>query len=200
MVWTVGAEMSDIGGELLTLIENENPRLGQLFRRYEKAISTLSTNTGASATGYVPPPDAPQNVIVNKIGDEHLQITVEHTSPVNKGIEYFAEISTQGPGINPRVEHLGASRAPANPIFLPTKDLSGNTHQYHLTVYAQQPGSPPSNVHVYSGNPITMSGTTEADHTPSTGSGTAAPNGSQGGSGWGKVLQRPAPAPKRVTT
>lgn len=191
---------SILDNALLAQIESENPRLGQLLRGLGKSIQTLSTNTGASATGFVPAPDRPQGVTVNKIGDEHLQITIQHTSPVNKGIGYFAELSTEGPGINPRIEHLGASRSPANPIFLPTKDLAGNDHKYHLTVYAQQQGSPPSEVLVYSGNPITMTGTTQADHTPSTGSGTAAPNGSQGGSGWGKVLQRPAPAPKRVTT
>lgn len=191
---------SILDNALLAQIESENPRLGQLLRGLGKSIQTLSTNTGASATGFVPAPDRPQGIVVNQQGDEHLQITVQHTSPVNKGVEYFSEVSTDPGFTAPRVEHHGASRAPVSTLFLPTKDLSGNTHQYYLRTYAQQPGSPPSEVLVYSGNPITMTGTTQADHTPSTGSGTAAPNGSQGGSGWGKVLQRPAPAPKRVTT
>ena len=189
--------MSIGGDELLAQIESENPKLGQYLRCHVKAIETLATNTGASATGFVTAPDPPEGATVNPVSPEHIEVTIQHSAPVNKGIEYFTEIATNPAFANPRIEHHGASRSPVNPIFLPTKSAAGDTHQYYLRFYAQQPGSPPSTSLVYSGNPITMTGTTEADHTPSTGSGTAAANGSQGGSGWGKVLQRPAVAARR---
>jgi hypothetical protein len=189
--------MSIGGDDLLAQIENDNPKLGQYLRYHVKAIETLATNTGASATGFVPAPQPPEGMTVNPIGPEHVQITIQHSAPVNKGAEYFTEVATDPAFTNPRVEHHGATRSPVNPIFLPTKDLAGDTHNYYLRSYVQQPGGPPSTPHEYVGNPITMTGATVANHTPSTGSGTAAPDGSQGGSGWGRVLQRPAVAPKR---
>jgi hypothetical protein len=194
----MGAEMSIGGDDLLTQIENESPKLGQYLRAHlVPAIETLATNTGASATGFVPAPDPPEGVTVNPVSPEHIEVTIQHSAPVNKGIEYFTEVATNSAFTNPRVEHHGATRSPVNPIYLPTNDSTGTAHNYYLRSYAQQPGSPPSTPHVYAGNPVTMTGTTNADHTASTGSGTAAANGSQGGSGWGKVLQRPAVAPKR---
>jgi len=189
--------MSIGGDDLLAQIESDNPKLGQYLRYHIKAIETLAANTGASATGFVTAPDPQEGVTVNPVSPEHIEVTIQHSAPVNKGIEYFTEIATNSSFTNPRVEHHGASRSPVSPIFLPTNDSLGNPHSYYLRSYAQQPGSPPSVSYNYPGNPITMTGTTNADHTPSTGSGTAAANGSQGGSGWGKVLQRPAVTPKR---
>jgi hypothetical protein len=190
--------MSIGGDDLLTLIENESPKLGQYLRRFVvPAIQNLGTNTGASPNGYVAPPDTPQGIIVNKQGAENVQITIQHNSPVPKGIEYFTEVDTDPSFPRPRVEHHGASRAPASTIFLPTNSAGGSPHTYYFRTYAQLPGSQPSKPFVYPLG-VTMTGATNADHTPSTGSGTALPNGTQGGSGWGKVLQRPAPAAKRV--
>lgn len=196
--------MSTIGGDdLLTEVQSRWPRLGQLLSRYViPAIDNLGTNMGASPNGYVAPPAAPQGLTINKIGAENVQITVQHTSPIPKGIHYFTEMvastSTAQPSFaGARVEHHGTSRSPISTPFLPTKDSSGSTHQYFFRSYAQMQGGKRSGYSPVVG-PITMSGTTEADHTPSTGSGTAAADGSQPGQGWGTNLQRPAPSAKRV--
>lgn len=194
--------MSSVGGDdLLTHIETKlDPKLGQYLRRYViPAIQNLGTNMGATANGFVSPPDAPQGLVINKQGPESAQFTVQHTSPVQKGIEYFTEVSTSQSFAGPqtRTEHHGASRAPVSTAFLPTKDSSGNTHKYYFRSYAQMPGSQRSGYSPVVG-PITMSGATEADHTPSTGSGTAAADGSQPGQGWGNNLTRPAVAAKRT--
>lgn len=192
--------MSTIGGDdLLTHIEtNIDPKLGQYLRRFVvPAIQNLGTNIGASPNGFVPPPAAPQGLVINKQGSENVQFTVQHTSPVQKGINYFTEVSTSPSFAGPqtRTEHHGTSRSPVSTMFLPTKDSSGNTHQYAARSYAQMPGGQRSG---YSPTvSFTMTGTTEADHTPSTGSGTAAADGSQPGQGLGNNLQRPAPGPKR---
>lgn len=186
------------GNDLLTQIENESPKLGQFLRRHViPAIETLARNTGASATGFVSAPESPQGMTINKQGDERVQVTINHTSPINKGIEYFTEVATDAAFTNPRVEHHGATRSPVSTLYLPTNDSSGSPHNYYFRSYAQMPGGSPSSPHYYTGNPVTMTGSTNADHTASTGSGTAAANGTQGGSGWGKTLQRPAEAPKR---
>lgn len=188
--------MASIGDEsLLTHIESENPRLGQYLRSVTQAIGTLGTNLGGSATGFVAPPDAPQGLIVNKQGTENAQFTIQHTSPVQKGVKYFTEL-TAGPSfVGARILDHGATRAPIGATFLPTKDSSGNTYTYTARSYAQMPGGQRSG---YSPTvSFQMTGTTEADHTPSTGSGTAAPDGSQPGQGLGNNLVRPAQGPKR---
>jgi hypothetical protein len=197
--------VSTVGGDdLLTHIETKlDPKLGQLLRRYIiPAINNLGDNVGASPNGFVSPPPPPQGVTINKIGPENLQFTVQHTSPIPKGIHYFTEMvsttaNTQPSFVGARVEHHGTSRSPISTAFCPTKDSSGNTHNYYFRSYAQMPGGQRSGYSPVVG-PITMSGTTEADHTPSTGSGTAAADGSQPGQGFGNNLLRPAPAAKRT--
>lgn len=190
--------MASIGGDdLLAHIESKiDPKLGQYLRNFVvPAIQNLGTNTAASPNGYVAPPSAPQGLTINPQGTENVQFTIQHTSPVQKGIEYFTEIATSPSFVGARVEHHGTSRSPVSTLFLPTKDSSGNTHQYYARSYAQYPGSQRSGF-----TPVvnfTMTGTTQADHTPSTGSGTAAPDGTQPGQGWGNNLQRPAQGPKR---
>lgn len=189
--------MSIGGDDLLEHIENNvDPKLGQYIRRFlVPAIQNLGTNTGASPNGYVPPPEPPQGLTINSQGPENVQFTIDHTSPIQKGIEYFTEVATTPSFSGARVEHHGTSRSPVSTLWLPTKDSSGNTHNYVARSYAQMPGGQRSGYSpVVSFN---MTGTTEADHTPSTGSGTAAANGSQPGQGWGNNLQRPAVGPKR---
>jgi hypothetical protein len=189
--------MSVGGDELLTYVENNvSPKLAQYLRRYVvPSIEQLGQNVGASPTGYVPPPEPPQGLIINPQGPENVQFTIQHTSPVQKGIEYFTELATQPSFAGARIEHHGTSRSPVSTLWLPTKDSGGNTHTYYARSYAQYPGSQRSGY-----SPVvsfSMTGSTQADHTPSTGSGTAAPDGSQPGQGWGNNLQRAAVGPKR---
>lgn len=189
--------MSIGGDELLTHIESLNPKLGVYLRRYVvPAIQNTARNAGVSPTGYVAPPDPPQGIVINKQGPEHVQVTVQHTSQLQKNINYFTEVSTDPSFTQPRVEHHNASRAPVSTFFLPTNNAAAQPHTYYFRSYAQYPGSLPSKPHVHPVG-IQMSGTTNADHTPSTGSGTANASGTQGASGLGKVMQRPAPAAKR---
>lgn len=189
--------MSIGGDDLLTYIETHvDPKLGQYLRSFVvPAIQNLGTNTAVSPTGYVAPPSAPQGLIINQQGPENVQFTIQHTSPLQKGIEYFTEVATSPSFTGARIEHHGTSRAPVSTLFLPTKSSSGSTYTYYARSYAQYPGSQKSGFSPTVS--FSMTGTTQADHTPSTGSGTAAPDGSQPGQGWGNNLQRPAQGPKR---
>jgi hypothetical protein len=189
--------VASIGGDdLLTQIETQNPKLGQFLRNYVvPAISNVGTNLGASPTGFVAPPDAPQALTINEQIPEHVQFTITHTSPVQKGVKYFTEVATSPSFAGARVEDHGTSRAPVNTLFLPTMDSTGATYQYVARSYAQMPGGQRSG---YSPTvSFSLTGTSKANHTPSTGSGTAAPDGSQPGQGLGNNLFRPAQAPKR---
>jgi hypothetical protein len=124
---------------------------------------------------------------------------MQHNQEVNKGIHYFSEVDTSPSFTNPHVIHHGTSRTGF--LSLPTNNSSNVKQTYYLRSYAQYPGSDPSKPTVH-GNlggviGIQMGGTSQTSLLPSTGSGTASPNGSQGGHGFGVVLTRPAPGPKR---
>lgn len=153
---------------------------------------------GIQATGKVQPPDPIENLnVVANNGTVHAVLT--HNAPVNKQVNYFVEASTEPSFAQPHVFHLGTSRSLFAP--LPTKDGTGATIPWVFRSYAQYPGSDPSG-HTYLGTqfnptPVTVGGTAQFTPLASTGSGTASANGTQGGLGFGKVLQRPPIGPKR---
>ena len=197
------------GGQELNYIAHKDAYAGTLFGRIIEAVNTLAKNAGVAAVGKVSPPhpinsisvsgSTPSNGILSVPNSEVLHWTLQHTQEVQKGVHYFSEIDTSPAFTNPHVIHHGTSRSGF--ITLPTKDTSNNAHVYYLRSYGQYPGSDPSEPTVLGGLSgaigIQMGGSSKLDILPSTGSGTAAANGSQGGSGFGTVLNRPAPAPKR---
>jgi hypothetical protein len=189
--------MSIGGEELLTLIESENPRLGQYLRRYvTPAIETTARNAGVSATGKVQPPQPPESLSVATAG-ELLEVKVNHAAPVQKGIQYITHISANDPIFqNPTIiDHYGTSRCP--PLYrLPAKDAGGVAITYHVRTAAQMPGGDPS-PWTY-GGAVTLTGTTQMTLQPGTGSGTGAANGQQSAVGLGVDIFRPAPAAKRT--
>jgi hypothetical protein len=192
--------MSTVGGDdLLTYVENGNPKLGQLLRSYIiPAIQRLGTNTAASPNGAIPTPAPPAGLSV-KVAGETAHITINDPQPLQRGAQYHVELSTNPQFSQPHVEHLGSSRGRF--INLPTNDDGGQPHNWYARSYLQYQGSQPSTPTYFGGSapvPFQMAGTTNLTPLPSTGSGTASTDGTQGGSGLGKVIYRPAPAPKRA--
>lgn len=165
------------GNDLLSEIENQNPKLGIFLRNYVMpTIARTAQNAGVDQTTQIQPPEPPASVKVTTSG-EMLQITVDHNAPIIRGARYFSEISANDPSFSsgPMVHDHGASRSPAT-LTLPTKDASGNAHKYYVASYVQYPGGPPSKPTYYGGGsptPITLGGTTQMDIQPGTGSGTA---------------------------
>jgi hypothetical protein len=191
--------MSIGGNNLLSLIEKENPRLGQYLRRYVvPAIKKTAQNAGVSATGKIAPPAPPESVNVTTQG-EFMQITVNHAAPIQKGIQYISHISTNPEFSQPLILDHGSSRSPL-PFQLPTKDGSGAAINYYVRTLAQYPGSDPSPPTYHGGDApaaITLGGVTQMDLAAGTGSGTGSSNGQQSHVGLGTVIFRAAPAPKR---
>ena len=183
--------MSIAGNDLLNLIENENPKLGQYLRRYvATAIQTTAKNAAVSPQGNIPAPTAPESVNVSTAG-ELMQVTINHSAPIQKGVQYITHIATNPSFTNAIILDHGSSRNPPH-INLPTKDSGGNTHSYYIGTVAQYPGSPPSAPTFYGGaqpKAVTMGGTTQMDIMPGTGSGTAQ-NGGQVLVGLGKSQVR----------
>ena len=201
----IGAELQ--GGQELSYINQRDAYTGSLLSRMIQAVNTLAKNAGVAAVGKVspPPPIGRINVQGALSGDtvtcpsEILHWTLDHNQAVAKGIKYFSEIDTDPNFPSPHVVDHGTSRSAF--LTLPKMDNAGNVHTYYLRSYAQMPGSDPCKptVHGNLGAPlkIKMTGASKTSLLTSAGSGTASPNGQQGGHGLGKVLDRPAPGPKR---
>ena len=189
-----------IGGkDLLSQIENENPKLGVYLRRYvNKAIETTARNAGVSSSGKVAAPAPPESVNVTTQG-EYMQVTVNHAAAIQKGIQYITHVSTDPSFSAPMIHDHGSSRAPL-PFPLPTKDAGGATINYYVRTIAQYPGSDPSAPTYHGGAApaaVTMGGTTQMTLNAGTGSGTGSADGQQSAVGLGKTIFRPAPSPKR---
>lgn len=181
----------DIGG-LQAEVNSKDPRHAQIHDILADGINRLALNSGISPTGDVPAPKAPDAVNVS-VGGEYMHVSISHSGPLQRNIRYFTEVSTSPQFNQPLVIDHGSSRT-SHPFPLPTKTSLGATQSYYVRSYAQYPGGPPSSPTVAGGlgNPtaFTMSGTTEMDLLPSTGSGTAPNNGQAAGQGLGKVQQR----------
>lgn len=182
------------GNDLLSQIENENPKLGQYLRRYiVPSILTTARNAAVSPTGQAAAPQAISGVDVATFG-EQVHVSISDNSALNRGVHYFTEIGVDDPHFTrPIVYHHGTTRTPP-PFSLPTNVSGGDSpvaHNYYIRSYSQYPGSPPSApILANGGAAITLSGSTVGTPLPSNGSGTAASDGSQGGQGFGKSLMR----------
>ena len=198
------------GSQELTAIQRKDFESGTLFQKIIDAVNSVSRNLGASAVGKLPPPPPIQSVNVKGSLDpasntitcasEILHWTINHTQAVDKGVHYFSEIDTDRNFNQPHVISHGASRTGIT--TLPTFMDDGATRQtYYLRSYAQMAGSDAHKPVVVGGlsgaTRIQMTGSSGVTLLPSTGSGTASSNGTQGGHGLGTLLTRSAPAPKR---
>lgn len=194
--------MAIAGNDLLSQVENMGgefgAKLGQYIRQYlVPSIQTTASNAAVDSHSKIAAPAPPESISVSTAG-EMMQVVINHTAPVQKGIRYITHVATNPQFSNAQIIDHGSSRAPAH-VVLPTKDSSGNTHNYYVATIAQYPGSDPSEPTFWGGvSPVAvnMGGTTQMDIQPGTGSGTAA-NGGQPLVGLGKVQVRLAPGPKR---
>jgi hypothetical protein len=196
------------GGRELNYVSQKDAYTGTLFSRVIEAINTLAKNTSVAAVGKLSAPPPVDSITVQGAQSgstvtcpgEILHHTITHNQAVSKGIRYFSEIDTSPDFTQPHVIDHGTSRSSF--LTLPTFQNDGKTlNTYYLRSYAQYHGSDPAKPTVFGGLggalKIQMSGINASTLLPSTGSGTASPNGQQGGHGLGVVLNRPAPGPKR---
>lgn len=195
------------GGRELNYLSQKDTYMGTLFARIISAVNTLAKNNAVAAVGKLPPPPPVDGINVQgtQAGDtitcpsEILHWTLTHNQEIDKGIRYFSEIDTDPNFTAPHVVDHGTSRSAF--LTLPKMNNSGDTHTYYLRSYAQYRGSDPAKPTVLgnlgSATRIVMTGTSRTSLLTSAGSGTASPNGQQGGHGLGIVQTRPAPRPKR---
>jgi hypothetical protein len=180
-------------------ITSRDPHLGMLLEDLFNGVDGVSNQLGVSPTHKVQPPD-PIKAINVKAGTDHVHVTLTDTSQVKKGINYFVEWSVNDPSFaNPHPEHLVAGRG--RMLALPAKDDSGVRINYYFKGYSQYAGSDAQSKHAifggqYTPTPVQLTGNSQMTPLASKGSGTAAPDGSQGGKGLGTDLQRLPQGPK----
>lgn len=191
--------MAIAGNDLLSQIENDNPKLGQYLRNYvAPAIQNTASNAAVAPHGNIQAPSAPESINVTTAG-ELMQVVVNHTAPIQKGVQYITHIATNPQFTNAIIVDHGSSRTPPH-INLPTLNVPPVTipptpptaHNYYVATVAQYPGSPPSKPTYFGGSspsPVQMSGTTQMNIQAGTGSGTAK-NGGQVLVGLGKAQVR----------
>jgi len=175
-----------------------DPAARQMMQSVQDAINNLGTNLAADPVGVGESPTPLQSVNVKTTG-EMVHVTLTHNVPVNKGVHYFLEYDNDPSFPQPHVIHNGTSRS-IPPFSLPAKDDVSSPQNWYFRGYPQYPGSraaSPVNFGGITPTPVTLTGTTALTLQPSTGSGTAAADGRQGGQGFGTVLSRTAIAPKR---
>jgi len=170
-----------------------------IFQNIEKAVNNLGTHVGADPTGSLPPPPVIDGVNVKASGGL-VHITLTHNAPIRRNIQYHVEAATEPNFLAPHPFDLGSSRV----LFatLPAKNDAGDAQSWYFRAFPQYLGSKspavPTNYGGVLPAPVNVGGTVQLTPLQSTGSGTASPNGTQGGWGLGKVLYRPALGPKRA--
>jgi hypothetical protein len=172
--------------------------LGNALQLLQESVNNLGKNVAVDPVGTLPPPPAIQQLTVKTNGQGLVHAVITDNNAIQKHLNYFVEYDTDASFPQPHVVHLGASRSMA-PMTLPAMDDNGNPQKFFFRAYSQYHGSHPG-PKVHSGVAVDPGGTHMLTLLPSTGSGTAAANGQEGGSGFGKVLLRPATAKKKAGT
>ena len=191
-------DLGQYTGQLIKGGPNRWTMVGAALRSIENAVNNLGQHTAADPVGNAQTPPPIQGLQV-KVSGEIAHAVITDNNAINKGVHYFVEMDTDPSFPKPHVMHFGTSRAPA-PFALPGLNDDSVAQTYYFRAYSQYPGSKPGQRINFGGQTpigVTPSPTTPLTLIPSTGSGTAAPNGQQGGSGFGKINRRPAPRPKR---
>ena len=186
------------GHQFLKELRSKDPHLALLLENIIDGVNSTAQQLNIDPNGKVSPPNALEslNVVANN-GTVHATLT--HNAPINKNIRYFVEADTNPSFPQPHVFDLGTSRS----LFtaLPNKNGNATVTPWHFRAYAQYNGSDATEKTYFgdSLNPtaVTVGGTAQFTPLPSTGSGTAAPNGQTPGTGLGPVQIREATGPKR---
>ena len=192
----------DIQKEISRLrkVDDYGQWLHSALQRIEDAVNNIGKHAAVAPKGILPPPPTIQQLTVKTNGTGLVHAVINDTNPIQKGIQYFVEYDTDPNFTRPHPVQLGTSRS-MNPVQLPAMDDDGNDQRFYFRAYSQYPGGKPGAPIHFGGEtptPVDPGGTQQMTLIPSTGSGTAQATGEQGGSGFGKVLDRPAPGPKRA--
>ena len=152
-------------------------RLTEALDDITNGTNATAEKLGVSPVSTTEPPPSIAALNVSKLSDGSLHAVIQDHTPINWGIHYFLEFSTTPGFEQPHVLHLGASRTWVGPNVAP-----------YWRAYSMYNGQSQESARVLNSS-IRISGSATGLQ-PSTGSGTAAGNGKQGGQGFGTVPKR----------
>lgn len=157
----------------LDRIRLQNPVLFEALLSIQNALTEQSVD---------PPPQVTSLKVTAQ--DGIFQASMADAGPVKKGVNYFLEYDTDPNFTQPHVVHLGTSRT--------WRGSLGNL-ALHFRAYSQYAviGNSNPNAPIVFPSVVMGGGVDGPVLHPSTGSGTAAPSGQQGGQGFGKSPVRP---------
>lgn len=191
-------DLSQVISAVATRATNYQTLLSSALQRLEDGVNNLGQQLAAEPVGLAQAPPPLEGVNVKTAG-EMVHVTLTHNVPIQKNIHYHVEYDTDPSFPAPHVAHLVGSRGTV--LNLPTNDDGGTAHNWYFRGYPQYPGSQPAAPVNFGGivpTAVTLTGSTNLTLLPSTGSGTAAANGQQGGWGIGKTNTRGPIGPKRL--
>lgn len=165
--------------------------LANALIRLQDGANNIATQVGVDVFNTIPSLPPIQAVNVSSDGSNLVHVTITHNLPTQKNLKYFLEVASNPAFANALPEDLGSSRQ---------RVLSLPQGTYYIRGYHQASGSLPSKPVNYGGEvptSVVINTGSSVSLLASTGSGTAAPDGSQPGQGLGKFLYRPALGPKR---
>jgi len=172
--------------------------LSNALQLLQDGVNNLGKNVAVDPVGTLPAPPPIQQLSVKTNGQGLVHAVITDNNAIQKHLNYFVEYDTDQNFGQPHVVHLGASRS-MSPMILPAQDDNGKPQKFFFRAYSQYQGSDPG-PKIQSGAAVDPGGTQMLTLLPSTGSGTASANGREGGSGFGKVLTRPAITQKKAGT
>jgi hypothetical protein len=181
--------MLDLGEFLADVKARFGGRFGDMIQRMQDAINQGNIANGTDPTQMIEPPTAPNGINVSA-GSDHIHVTLTDNNQRSRALHYWLEYSVNDPNfLAPHPIHLGPDRDRVIP--LPAKDLSSNVYSYYFRGYAAYLSSKTASKKIVFGGsmsptPVTLSGSSQLAFLPSTGAGTAATNGQQGGQGFGQ--------------
>ena len=187
------------GGQELATVSLKDPYLGTLLTRIINGVNSTALNAGVSSVGKMAPPAKIDSINISGTPganntfvcpSEVFHAVLTHNQSVLKNIRYIHEIDTNPGFTQPHIFDSGCSRSLF--IHLPAQNRSDPCEP---TVFGNYTGS----TAITMTPPVVTSGSVPSltSILGSTGSGTASPQGQQGGKGLGTVVSRPAPRPKR---
>lgn len=174
-------------------------KIGNAFQRITSALNQGFSKIATDSDTDLDPPPPIASLSVKTDGNGNVHAVIDHPGEVKRGVTYFVETDTSPDFLQPHVIHASTSRT-MKPTPLPANDDNGNPQQFFFRSYSQYQGGQPSKPVYFGGmakTPIAPGGSANMTLLSSTGSGTAQNSGQQGGYGYGKILTRPGPGPKR---
>lgn len=189
--------------ELTTL--RKVPQFGKYFasvlRKLEDAINGMGKQIGVDATKTLPAPPPIHSLNVKTSTDGFVHVAITDNQPISRNLQYFVEYDTDPAFGHAHQIDLGAARTHP-PFKLPALNDTGGSQTFYFRAYSQYHGSTAGKKVNFGGTTptgITPGGSTQMTLLPSTGAGTAKPDGSQAGQGLGPVVSRPGVGPKRTS-